>query len=160
MKSRFFDPNRPEDDFKIRIDKNGTWFHDGVPMERTSLQRLFATALYYDPDQNEYWLITPHEQGRIMVEDVPYLITDYEWTDDSLTLVTNLGHHIHPNKDNPIMLKNNLPYCKALNDVPARLNRMVRDKLIDTALLQNGYNESDQTLYLLANRHVHPLARS
>jgi hypothetical protein len=129
-------------------------------MQRDRLKKLFSTALHYDPKKNDYWLVTPHEQGRVIVEDVPFIITDFDWDGHALTLKSNLDHVTSPGADNPIYLKNNLPYCNVANHIPARLNRQVREKLIDVALSQNGYNGDDDTLYLNANDHAHPLARS
>lgn len=160
MDCKFFDPTRPEDDFKIHIDSHGQWFHDGAPIEREKLSALFATALYYDDQKNEYWLITPYEQGRITVEKTPFIIIDYILNNNTLELLSNLSHQLKPNDDNPIFLKNNIPYILCGNSIPARLNRMVRDKLIDIALSQNGYDEQSKTLYLKANGHDHPLAHS
>lgn len=160
MDAKFFDPNRPEDDFKIHIDRDGRWFHDDTEIHRDKLIKLFATALNYDPVKGEYWLITPHEQGRITVKDAPYIIIDFEWEDGDLILKSNLDHAIKPDASSPIFLNESLPYCTVKNNVPARLNRAVREKLIDIALSQNGYNDNDKILYLKANGHDHPLAHS
>ena len=159
MDSPFFDRNREEDDFQIRIDRTGQWFHANKPIAREKLTQLFSTALHYDSQKDEYWLITPHEQGRIIVEDVPYIIIDFEWSND-LVLRTNLDHQIKPTMDNPLYCKGGLPYCVVQNHVLARLNRQVREKLIDIALSQNGYNENDKTLTLKANGHDHIIACS
>jgi hypothetical protein len=160
MDAKFFDPNRHEDDFQMRIDREGRWLHDGKEIARDRLIKLFSTVLHYDDKKDEYWLITPHEQGRVEVEDVPFIVTDYEWDGETLCLTTNLDHVIKPDAQNPLFLKDNLPYCTVINNVSARLNRQVREKLIHAALSQNGYNEDDKTLYLKANGHAHPLARS
>lgn len=159
MDANFFDLNRPEDDFGISIDYNGQWFHHGEPIAREKLAKLFSTALHYDPEKGEYWLITPHEQGRINVTDVPYIIIDFEWGDD-LILKTNLDHTIKPDAQNPIYCEGDTPYIIIKNNVPARLNRAVRDKLIDIALSQNGYDDTLKTLTLKANGHDHIIARS
>jgi uncharacterized protein len=160
MDCKFFDPKRPEDDFKIHIDANGQWFHDGTPIAREKLSTLFATALYYDAHNNEYWLITPHEQGRIKVEKTPFIIINYLFENNNLKLFSNLKHEIIPDKDNPIFISDSIPHILCGNKIPTRINRMVREKLIDIALSQNGYNEGNKTLYLKANGHDHPLASS
>lgn len=159
MDTKFFDRNRAEDDFKIAIDYDGQWFHDGTPIAREKLAKLFSTALHYDKENNEYWLVTPHEQGRVSVADVPYIVIDYEWG-DHLTLKTNLGHEVKPDEHTPIYCHNDTPYIVIKNNVPARLNRSVREKLIDIALSQNGYNEAEKTLTLKANGHDHIIANS
>lgn len=160
MDAKFYNPNRKEDDYKISIDINGQWFHDGSPMTRDALAKLFSTALYYNEVTDEYWLITPHEQGRIDVADAPFVAVDFEWDNDNLTLKTNLDEIITPNADNPIYCVGDKPYCRNARNIPVRINRMVREKLIDIALSQNGYDEGTSTLTLTANGHRHVIANS
>ena len=51
----------------IRIRKDGVWFHEGTPIGREALVRLFSTVLRLDPDG--YHLVTPVEKMKIAVED-------------------------------------------------------------------------------------------
>ena len=161
MQAKFYDPNKQEDDFQIRIDRNGQWFHQNTPIERKRLEKLFSTALHYNTKTNEYWLITPHEQGRIQVEDTPFIIIDFTWNDGELSLHSNMDHKIISNKNAPLTLKNDLIYCTLDNNISARLNRTVREKLINIALEQphnKNYN-GDNPLTLKANNHDHIIAR-
>ncbi len=161
MQVKFYNPNKPEDDFKIHIDRNGQWFHRNAPIERKRLEKLFSTALHYNDTNDEYWLITPHEQGRIEVEDTPFIITDFTWEGSTLVLISNMDHHIIPDHNNSFFLKNDITYCTIGNNIPTRLNRTVREKLINIALDQphnKNYNGED-TLFLKANNHDHPIAR-
>ena len=160
MDTKFFRKDAEEDSFNIRIDYHGTWYHDGRPIERTRLAKLFSSVLHYDPEKDEYWLITPHEQGRIDVEDAPYIITEFNYDDDKLVFTTNLGHTVIPSPDHAIILKNNIPYCITTNNVPARINRQIREDLINIALAQNGFNEESGQLLLRANGHGHVIASS
>ena len=57
--------------YDIRIARDGTWFHEGAPISRKPLVKLFASVLWRD-DGGDYWLRTPVEQGRIEVEDAPF----------------------------------------------------------------------------------------
>ena len=59
-------------DFSMRIDRNGTWYYRGSPIGRHALVRLFSTVLRRDAD-GVYWLTTPVENGRIEVEDAPFI---------------------------------------------------------------------------------------
>jgi hypothetical protein len=59
-------------DFNMRIDRNGTWYYQGSPIGRLPLVKLFATVLRRDED-GVYWLTTPVENGRIEVEDAPFI---------------------------------------------------------------------------------------
>src|SRR3546814_4800113 len=56
--------------YDIRIARDGTWFHEGAPIGRKALVKLFASVLWRD--DGGYWLRTPAEQGRIEVEDAPF----------------------------------------------------------------------------------------
>ena len=56
----------------IRIDRHGTWFHEGREIHRKPLYRLFSTVLRRDPD-DAYYLVTPVEKLRIRVEDAPFV---------------------------------------------------------------------------------------
>ena len=152
-----------EDQFDIRIDRNGTWFHAGRPIERMALVKLFSTVLHYNPDTGEYWLITPYEKGRVDVEDVPYVITNFEWDADSktLSLVTNLDVVVQPSIAREITLEGaqGIPYIPVKNNVKARMNRSVREALINIALTQNGYDTATGILFSNANGGMHVIAR-
>lgn len=161
MKAKFFQKDRPEDAFDMHIDRNGQWYHQGMPIARDRLSKLFSTVLHYDREKDEYWLVTPHEQGRVMVEDVPYIVTDYVLEDNKFTLTTSLGHKIQADPDHQIECdaENGLPYIHVANGAKARLNRSVREALINEALEQGGYDEASGNLYLTVNTIRHHLAR-
>lgn len=160
MKAKFYNPDKTEDQFDIHIDRNGQWYHRGTPMNREKMAHLFSTVLHYDIEKNEYWLITPHEQGRITVEDVPYVITDYKLGSDTLTLTTNLGDTVAVSKDHPITCdpETGIAYVVVKNNARGRLNRAVRDQLINLALEQGGYNDAEGVLYFKSGNDLYPIA--
>jgi len=160
MDSPFFKKDKREEDFDIRIDRNGQWFHQNSPIKREKIAKLFSTILHFDTKTGDYWLITPHEQGRVAVEDVPYVIIDFTLNNDGLSLVTNLGQTIIVNKNHPIECnpQSGIPYVVTTNNVKARLNRAVREKLITYALDQNGYDEKTGKLTLTTNDTKHIIA--
>ena len=51
----------------MRIARDGTWYHQGSPIRRKPLVKLFSSVLWRDSD-GVYWLQTPVEKGRILVE--------------------------------------------------------------------------------------------
>ncbi|MEJ0067540.1 MAG: DUF1285 domain-containing protein [Pseudomonadota bacterium] len=57
-------------DFGIRILRDGTWLYHGSPIARKPLVRLFSTVLRHEADG--FWLVTPAERGRIVVDDAPF----------------------------------------------------------------------------------------
>ena len=62
----------------IRIDRNGTWYYRGSPIDRKELVCLFASVLRREPD-GSCWLETPVERGRIEVEDAPFVAVELDW---------------------------------------------------------------------------------
>ncbi|HUH24051.1 MAG TPA: DUF1285 domain-containing protein, partial [Brevundimonas sp.] len=57
-------------DIDILIRADGVWMHEGSPIGRVELVRLFSTVLRKDPDG--YHLVTPVEKLKIRVEDLPF----------------------------------------------------------------------------------------
>src|SRR5580693_2407286 len=55
----------------IVIKKSGLWFHEGTPIGREALVRLFSTVLRKDEDG--IYLVTPVEKMKITVEDAPFV---------------------------------------------------------------------------------------
>jgi hypothetical protein len=61
-------------DSEMRIARDGTWFHQGSPIGRQAMVRLFSTILRKDPGR--YVLVTPVERVGITVEDVPFIAVE------------------------------------------------------------------------------------
>ena len=59
----------------IRIGADGTWHHNGSPIRREKLVRLFSTILRREPDGRTV-LVTPAECVGITVEDAPFLAVE------------------------------------------------------------------------------------
>jgi hypothetical protein len=55
----------------IVIARDGSWRHEGAPIGREALVRLFSTILRKDADG--IYLVTPVEKMRITVEDAPFV---------------------------------------------------------------------------------------
>lgn len=51
----------------MRIARDGTWYHDGEPIRRLAMVRLFSTVLRREPD-GTHVLVTPAEKLDIAVE--------------------------------------------------------------------------------------------
>ncbi len=62
-------------DIDIRIGADGTWFHEGGPIGRKPLVKLFASVLRRD-ESGDYWLVTPAERVRIQVDDAPFVAVE------------------------------------------------------------------------------------
>lgn len=58
-------------DSGMRIAADGTWFHEGAPIRRPEMVRLFSTVLRREPD-GRHVLVTPVEMLDIDVERTPF----------------------------------------------------------------------------------------
>lgn len=61
-------------DSEMRIARDGTWYHQGSPITRAAMVRLFSTILRREPD-GRHVLVTPVEKLDIAVEDAPFVAT-------------------------------------------------------------------------------------
>ena len=58
-------------DSRMRIARDGTWFHEGSPIRRPAMVRLFSTVLRKEPD-GRHVLVTPAEKLDIDVESTAF----------------------------------------------------------------------------------------
>ncbi|WP_174274520.1 DUF1285 domain-containing protein [Sphingomonas bacterium] len=59
----------------MRIARDGTWFHEGSPIGRAAMVRLFSTVLRREPD-GSHVLVTPAEKLTIDVEDAAFVAVE------------------------------------------------------------------------------------
>ena len=92
-------------DFDMRIARDGTWYHEGSPIGRLPLVKLFSTVLHKD-ENGEFWLITPVEKGRIAVDDAPFTAVELTATGAGsaqvLSFRTNVDDIVTAGPDHPI----------------------------------------------------------
>ena len=69
------------------IDREGEWFYNNSPVKNYRLTKLFSTVLRKDDDS--YYLVTPHEKVPLKTAIAPYVITDFNFNNEDLELVTN-----------------------------------------------------------------------
>ena len=62
-------------DSEMRIARDGTWYHQGSPIGRQAMVRLFSTILRREPD-GRFVLVTPVEKLDIQVEDAPFVAVE------------------------------------------------------------------------------------
>lgn len=98
----------PCEDCEIVIKRDGTWFHDGTPIGRMDLVKLFSTVLRCD-ENGDYWLQTPVEKVRVLVDATPYIavamIRTGEGKQQALTFRTNIGTEYTAGPEHPIVLR-------------------------------------------------------
>lgn len=133
-------------DIDIVIRRDGVWTHEGSPIGRPELVRLFSTVLRRDPDG--YYLVTPVEKLRITVEDLPFRAVACEIEgpadDPALTFVTDVGDRATAGPDHPIVVETDpathepQPRVHVRGDLWARISRPVFYDLVEGAVLRDG----------------------
>lgn len=133
-------------DIDIRIARDGTWYHEGSPIGRKELVRLFSTILRRDPEG--FVLVTPAEKMRIVVEDAPFLAVlldvEGEARDQRLVFTTNVGDQAVAGPANPIRVETDprtqepAPYVHIRKGLEARIARPVFYQLADLAVPGEG----------------------
>jgi hypothetical protein len=92
-------------DFDIRIGRDGTWYYQGTPIGRKPLVKLFASVLRREAD-GTFWLVTPAERGRIVVDDAPFVAVECEakgrGEDQVLAVRTNLDEWVEAGPERPL----------------------------------------------------------
>src|SRR5574343_2065421 len=90
----------------MRIARDGTWFHEGTPIGRAPLVKLFASILKLE--EGRYYLVTPVEKLGIQVEDAPFIAVDFQienqGPDQRITFTTNVGDEVTAGADNPLRM--------------------------------------------------------
>lgn len=133
-------------DVDIRISRNGDWFYQGSRIQRTRMVKLFSTVLRVDDDQT--YLVTPHEKLRIVVDDAPFtaVLVEKHGAPDATTLVftTNIGEQVIADADHCIHVEYKTagaepsPYIVVRDSLRALISRSVFYQLADWAILQEG----------------------
>lgn len=124
-------------DIDIRIRKDGVWFHEGTPIGREALVRLFSTVLRKDEDG--IYLVTPVEKLRIQVEDAPFVATRVDREGESLRFTTNVGDEVEAGPENPIRVEMDprsgepRPYLHVRRGLEALIARPVFYELVEMA---------------------------
>lgn len=126
----------------IVIRKDGVWMHEGAVISREALVRLFSTILRKDPDG--YWLVTPVEKLKIVVEDAPFVAIRVDREGEGLTFTTNLGDTVTAGPDHPIRVEIDpqtgepRPYVHVRADLEALITRPVFYELAELAEERDG----------------------
>jgi hypothetical protein len=135
-------------DIDIVIRRDGTWFHEGTPIGRPGLVRLFSSILRRE--EADYVLVTPVEKVRIRVEDVPFVAVDVtaegEGPAQALTFETNVGDRVRAGPAHPLRVALDpatgepAPYVLVRGALEARIDRKTFYRLADLGVhrAENG----------------------
>jgi len=120
----------------IVIRRNGQWLHEGSPIGREALVRLFSTVLRKDPDG--IYLVTPVEKMKITVEDAPFVAVRVDRVGEALKFLTNVGDEFEAGPDNAIRVEMDPggephPYLHVRRGLEALIARPVFYELVEMA---------------------------
>jgi len=111
-----------EEEFEIKILRDGTWLHQGSPIKRMALVKLFATVLSKDED-GQHWLKTPVEKGRIDVEDSAYVSTSVKRDGSDIRVTSNIDKSYKISKEFPLIVRDAVPYLEVEKNLEVRIAR-------------------------------------
>jgi hypothetical protein len=129
----------------MRIARDGTWFHEGSPIGRAAMVRLFSTILRREPD-GSYVLVTPVEKLSIEVEDAPFVAVEVKSEGSNegrdLAFRLNTGDLVVAGPDRPIRVEQTAdgphPYVGVRPGLDALIARNVYYELAEMALDEGG----------------------
>jgi hypothetical protein len=128
-------------DSEMRIARNGTWFHQGGPIGRPAMVRLFSTILRRE-DDGRFVLVTPVEKLDIEVEDAPFVAVEVKAEGEgeamSLAFRLNTGDVVIAGPDHPLRFEAGPdgphPYLEVRRGLDALVARPVYYELAELAL--------------------------
>ena len=130
-------------DINMEIRADGSWWHEGDPINRERLVKLFSRILRKDED-GSVWLVTPYEKVIVHVADAPFLAVRVERAGEAgpqqtLAFVTNLGDVTLAGPDAPLRVETDpetgepSPYVLVRGQLEAKLARSVFYELANMA---------------------------
>jgi len=127
-------------DSDIRINRDGTWAHQGDLFKREKLVKMFSKIIRLDND-GKYYLVTPVEKMLLTVEDVPFLVVGFDIVvsegEQKIVFETSLGDQVVVDAKHPVTVKTlndePAPYVVVRKNLKARIARSVFYQLIDVA---------------------------
>ncbi|VAW11170.1 FIG003620: Proteophosphoglycan precursor (Fragment) [hydrothermal vent metagenome] len=127
----------------IRIAADGIWFHNGTPISRPAMVRLFASIMI-GGEEGGYFLITPVEKVGITVDDAPFLavrmeVQDRGRTSQTVVLTTNVGDEVEVGPEHPLTFVTDTatagfkPYVLVRGGLKALVGRAITYDLVELA---------------------------
>jgi hypothetical protein len=127
-------------DSAMRIARDGTWFHEGSPIGRPEMVRLFSTILRREED-GRFVLVTPAEKLDIAVEDAPFVAVELKSEGEgqarNLAFRLNTGDLVVAGPDHRLRFDEGPhPYVEVRPGLDALVARPVYYELAELALAE------------------------
>ncbi len=125
----------------MRIARDGTWYHEGMPIRRPAMVRLFATVLRREPN-GSHVLVTPVEKLEIQVESTAFRAIEMqtEGQDETRSIAFRLdtGDAVILGPDHPLSMIETegglSPRVLVRHGLEAELTRAIYYELAEIAL--------------------------
>lgn len=125
------------------ITRDGAWLHEGAPINRARMVKLFSTILRREDDER-YYLVTPVEKIAITVEDAPFVAVEMSvhgsGREQVLTFRTNVDEEVMAGPEHPIRVdidqdsEEPSPYVHVRDRLEALIARAVFYDLVELAV--------------------------
>ncbi len=132
-------------DSEMRIARDGTWYHQGSPIGRPPMVRLFSTILRREAD-GSHVLVTPVEKLDIEVEDAPFIAVEMKaegtGRDSKLAFRLNTGDLVTAGPEHPLRFVEDTdgprPYLVVRGGMEALVVRSVYYELAERAIADDA----------------------
>jgi hypothetical protein len=132
-------------DSEMRIARDGTWFHQGSPIGRAAMVRLFSTILRREAEGG-YVLVTPVEKLSIEVEEAPFVAVELKSEGEGkarrLAFRLNTDDLVVADADHPIRIEQHPdgphPYLAVRKGLDALIARPLYYELMNIAIDEDG----------------------
>ncbi|MEG3167575.1 DUF1285 domain-containing protein [Sphingomonas sp. LB3N6] len=132
-------------DSEMRIARDGTWYHQGSPIGRPAMVRLFSTILRREAD-GSHVLVTPVEKLDIEVEDAPFVAVEMKaegsGRDSKLAFRLNTGDLVTAGPEHPLRFVEDTdgprPYLVVRGGMEALVARSVYYDLAERAIADDA----------------------
>jgi hypothetical protein len=129
----------------MRIARDGTWYHEGAPIRRPAMVRLFSTVLRREPD-GRHVLVTPVEKLDIEVEGTAFraveLLSEGEGQKRRIAFRLDSGDAVVLDADHPLRIvetdRGPSPRLLVRHGLEAELSRGLYYELADIALAEGA----------------------
>jgi uncharacterized protein len=129
----------------MRIARDGTWYHEGAPIRREAMVRLFSTVLRREPD-GRHFLVTPVEKLDIEVESTAFRALEMkqegEGRSQRIAFRLDSGDAVILGPDHPLAIVKTgsslSPRLLVRHGLEAELTRSVYYELAELAVAQGG----------------------
>ena len=132
-------------DSAMRIARDGCWYHEGDPITRPSMVRLFSTILRREAD-GSHVLVTPAEKLSILVDDAPFVAVEVKSEGEGqrrrLAFRLNTGDLVVAGPGHPLRFGQRdgepAPYLAVRGGMEALIARAAYYELAEMAIAEAG----------------------